>query len=513
VLVVVSGLVVAGCGVGSESSPTTARVVLGSVSRSVSATGTLQAISQQHLGFAEGGQLTEVLVSVGQQVAAGQALARIDDFAARTAFARAQARLSGEQARLDRLADGKLVDAARDDFERSRDVAEATRDEADAIDDANADLIGQLQHQLSADRQRLAESRRVAVADQARCNRSVTGGSGRYDGYGDYADTQTRDRRGLLFESPLNLHSPSCDRSGRGKAAVSYYERRIDEDQAALASARRRDDVQHAQRRVARAQALRDVTAARNAAEAAEVDRPHLLDEQAAQVAEAAAAVSVARRAIADTVLYAPTAGTVASINGAVGEYVGSGSGTTPLAPGGRVALPDLESGVGNKDHGNDGGQRPDPGSFITLKDVHSFQVVAPFAEADAAQLAVNQKVQVNFDAVPGLTKTGVLTALAPTGTQINDVTNYYATIVLTDADPRLRTGQTAQTNVIVGGVDNVLVVPTAAIQRAGNTGIVTLLQPDGTTRRVQVELGLVGDQTTQILSGLKLGQQVVMSS
>jgi hypothetical protein len=29
----------------------------------------------------------------------------------------------------------------------------------------------------------------------------------------------------------------------------------------------------------------------------------------------------------------------------------------------------------------------------------------------------------------------------------------------------------------------------------------------------VQVELGLVGDQTTQILSGLKLGQQVVMSS
>jgi len=406
-----------------------------------------------------------------------------------------------------------LVDATRDDYERSRDVAHATRDEADAIDDANADLIDQLSRELATDRRRMAEARRADAVDQARCNRSVTGGSGRYDGYGDYADAQTKDRRGLLFESPLDLHSPACDRSGQGKAAMSYYQRRIDDDQLSLASARRRDDVQHAQRKVARAESLRDMTAARNAAEAAEADRPHLLDEQAAEVAELAATVSEARRAIADTVLYAPTAGTVASINGAVGEYVGSGSGTTPLAPGGAVAIPELESGVGDKDQGNEGGQRPDAGSFVTLKNVRSFQVVAPFAEADAAQLAVNQKVQVNFDAVPGLTKTGVVTALAPAGTQINDVTNYYATIVLSDADPRLRTGQTAQTNVIVGGVDNVLVVPTAAIQRAGNTGVVTVLQPDGTTRRIQVEIGLVGDQTTQILSGLRLGQQVVLAT
>ena len=52
----------------------------------------------------------------------------------------------------------------------------------------------------------------------------------------------------------------------------------------------------------------------------------------------------------------------------------------------------------------------------------------------------------------------------------------------------------TAQAKVIVGGVDNALVVPTAAIQRGGSTGIVEVMQPDGTTRKVQVQLGMVGD-------------------
>jgi HlyD family secretion protein len=60
--------------------------------------------------------------------------------------------------------------------------------------------------------------------------------------------------------------------------------------------------------------------------------------------------------------------------------------------------------------------------------------------------------------------------------------------------------------------VNNVLVVPTAAIQRGGTTGVVQVLQSDGTTRQVQVQLGMVGDTTTQIVDGLAEGQQVVVA-
>jgi HlyD family secretion protein len=40
----------------------------------------------------------------------------------------------------------------------------------------------------------------------------------------------------------------------------------------------------------------------------------------------------------------------------------------------------------------------------------------------------------------------------------------------------------------------------------------VQVLQPDGTTRQVQVQVGMVGDSTTQVVDGLTEGQQVVVN-
>jgi HlyD family secretion protein len=83
---------------------------------------------------------------------------------------------------------------------------------------------------------------------------------------------------------------------------------------------------------------------------------------------------------------------------------------------------------------------------------------------------------------------------------------------VLNQVDPRLKGGLTAETKVIVGSADNVLVVPTAAVQRGGQSGVVQVMGPDGNPRQVQVNLGLVGDTMTEIVDGLKEGQQVVLA-
>jgi len=84
-------------------------------------------------------------------------------------------------------------------------------------------------------------------------------------------------------------------------------------------------------------------------------------------------------------------------------------------------------------------------------------------------------------------------------------------TVVLNELDPRLKDGQTAQANVVTGEVDNVLVVPSSAVQQAGSTGVVTVVDPDGKQRQVQVQLGMSGDNMVQVLSGLRMGQTVVV--
>jgi HlyD family secretion protein len=503
-------LIASSCG-SAAPAPPSVRVVKGSVNRTVSATGSLQPISEQKLGFAKGGRLVQLMVSVGQQVNAGQVLARVDDFDAQADLAEARARLDRELARLDKLQDSNNTDAAEEDADHAEDILGATRDQSDILDQANNDSVIRAQRQLDQDRKTLRQIQAQAKADQDKCNRSLTGNSHRYDGYGDSADLATKDKRGLLLENPLDAMSPSCKRAEHGKQAVASFQRKIDFTERGIQGWQRRSDLDQARQKIAEATARREAAAAKNAAKSAGRDLPHDIDEQEARIAEAESNVRRAQRSVANTTLIASVAGTVSSINGAIGEYIGSGAGTTARAPGG-AALPDMDSGASLDGNTNSKAYRPGGAAFLVLKNVNSFQVVVPFEESDAALIAPNQKVQVSFDAVPGLTRAGTVAAIAPTGTQIQSVNNYYATIVLNEVDPRLRGGLTAETKVIVGGVNTVLVAPTAAIQRGGNSGIVQVLQPDGTTRRVQVQLGLIGDTTTQILEGLSEGQQVVIA-
>jgi HlyD family secretion protein len=507
---------VAGCG-SAPGQPSAVRVERGSVARTVAATGTLQPITEQRLGFARGGRLIALLVSVGQQVSAGQVLARVDDFSARQDLSEAQARLAREQAQLEAVTDGRKVDAARDDAGHAEDVLSAIRDRMDTIRQTNNQMLAMAQQRLEQDRHDARAARTAQQGDQNRCNRSATGGSHRYGGYGDYLDAATRGNKGLLLESPLDPKSPSCTRAERGKQNVEFTQRRVTEDERAIVSVQRRVDIDEASERVSIENAKRDASSAGNAAGIASDEHPHDIDEQQADVQMARTEVQRAQRALQETTLIAPVAGTVGAINGQVGEFIGSGSGSTALAPGGRTGLPDLGSGASSGSTDSSGGSDdlaapPGAGSFLTLKNVNSFQIVVPFEESDAALVAPNQRVQITFDAVPDLERDGTIGAIAPTGAQIQDVNNYYATILLGQTDPRLKGGMTAQAKVIVGGVDNALVVPTAAIQRGGATGIVEVLQPDGTTRKVQVQLGMIGDSTTQVLDGLTEGQQIVVN-
>jgi HlyD family secretion protein len=518
-LVTVSSLVwgLTGCG-SSPALPSSVRVEPGSVDRTVSATGTLQPITEQRLGFSHGGRLVAVMVSPGQQVRAGEALARLDDFSARQELSEARARLSREQSKADRVGDGTKQDAAKDDADHAEDTLGAIRDRKDTVGESNDQGTDAAQQRLEEDRDSLREASREAGADQDRCNRSVTGGSHRYDGYGDYLDAESRDHKGAMLESPLDPKSPSCSRAERGKRSVSSSKHRIDGDERGVDDAQRRQDLDEASERVGVENAERDASSAGDAADTAREEHPHDVDEQRSNVSMARTEVRRAERALRDTTLTAPVAGTISSVNGQVGEFIDSGSGSTALAPGGgRTGLPDLSSSASSGSTDSSAGSQaapppPGAGALITLKNVNSFRIVAPFAESDAALVAPNQRVQVTFDAVPGLERDGTVGSISPTGAQVKDVNNYYATILLGQADPRLKAGMTAQAKVIVGGVDNTLVVPTAAIERAGATGTVEVLQPDRTTRRIQVQLGLQGDRTTQVISGLTEGQQVVVA-
>lgn len=145
------------------------------------------------------------------------------------------------------------------------------------------------------------------------------------------------------------------------------------------------------------------------------------------------------------------------------------------------------------------------------LNNINSFQAVVPFEESDAAKVAPNQAVNVTFDAIPDLQLPGTVLSIAPNGVNISGVTNYYATVLLTQTDPRLKAGQTAEANVITNALNNVLVVPNSAVINSGGHSYVDVPGPNGAPTRQQFTPGAVGDHNTQVLGGLSEGQHILL--
>jgi HlyD family secretion protein len=534
----VAGLgVAAGCG-GEPPPPPTGRVERGTVVTKVAASGSLSALRQQNLGFPRNGQLREVMVKVGDRVQPGQVLARLDDFLLRQTLNRLQGQLNSQQAVFNRLVAAPTVEGAHDTLEQARRILAATKDSVDALAAADASATRQAHKQLDFDSYLLDKAQEQLRADQMSCSATGgvpytppppsngvarTGGSNSSVGVGPaQAALDNPARVGPVSAgatgpagSAGGNGNPACNRIAQDQDNVVSARRTVVSDKASLDAAQQKEKVDRTQGQVSIEEARQNVVTAQNTLESAATERPFDIDQQVALVASAAADVAAAQRDVDDTVLRAPVGGTVSVLNGVVGEYVQASQNTSPLAPGATAAIPGLNATTSTSGNslGNPatGAQRPGGTQFLVLDDVNTFQVVVPFEESDAAKVTPNQKVNVTFDAIPDLTRAGTVVSVAPSGSSISSVINYYVTVVLNETDPRLKDGQTAQARVITNQVDDVLTVPNSAVRKRGDQSTVTTIDANGTQQQVRFQAGLVGDDRTQVISGLREGQQVVL--
>jgi HlyD family secretion protein len=486
----------------------TLRVDRGTVTTTVSASGTLVAISEQNLGFSDRGQVKELLVGVGAQVTAGQVLARLDDFAVQQTLAQEQATLAQQQAELDRARGGNSVKAAGRTLDQAKEILEATKEEVDATNDKNKSATDRARKQLDFDREVLERAEEELRRDQEDCDsdddedESTTTTTSAAPTTSAEADSDSN-----VTGASASTSTDPCSEIDSDITAVEDAKRTVLSSETSLDTAEHQEDVDAASGQVSIANAEQSVVTAENDQGSADVDRSADIAAQEAVVRNAEAAVKIAQQNVDNTVLHAPVAGVVSAINGTVGEFIDAASATTAMAPGSSAKLPDSsddESGTTGDSAG---------GAFITLDNLNTFQLVVPFEESDAARVAVNQSVDVTVDAIPDLTAKGTVLSIAPSGTSSSGIVEYYATIVLADgADSRLRDGQTALADVIVETVDNVLRVPSAAVSRdASGTTTVQVRGEDGQGVPTPFEAGTVGDEYTQVASGLREGQELLL--
>jgi HlyD family secretion protein len=146
------------------------------------------------------------------------------------------------------------------------------------------------------------------------------------------------------------------------------------------------------------------------------------------------------------------------------------------------------------------------------IEDLSHLLVDVPVAEVDINRVKLAQPAGLTFDAITGKTYNGKVTEVAPFGTTQSGVVNFSVTVELTDADASVRTGMTANVNLTVEQLNDVLLVPSQAVRLQNNQRIVYLLE-NGQPLAVPVTLGSNANSMTQIIRGnVKAGDVVILN-
>ena len=127
--------------------------------------------------------------------------------------------------------------------------------------------------------------------------------------------------------------------------------------------------------------------------------------------------------------------------------------------------------------------------------------------ELDIIHVHPGQRVNIAVDALEDVTLTGVVEKIAPLGNTETSVTTYDVYVGLTgEIDSRVLGGMNVTGEIVISSEENALTIPTEALIREGARWRVTMA--DGEARGV--EIGLMTDSRTEIVSGLSEGERIL---
>lgn len=199
------------------------------------------------------------------------------------------------------------------------------------------------------------------------------------------------------------------------------------------------------------------------------------------------ARIAVAKEAIRRTILLAPFDGTIAEINGELGEYV------TPSPPG-----------------------IPTPPA-VDLIDNTCLYISAPIDEVDAPSVEQGMPARITLDAIPDRYFEGQVKRIAPYVLEVEKqarTVDVEASFTNPEDYQRLLPGYSADLEIILETRDNTLRIPTEALLPTTNDEhkILVYNEADSLLYERSIVTGLSNWKFTEVREGLEEGELVVVS-
>lgn len=151
----------------------------------------------------------------------------------------------------------------------------------------------------------------------------------------------------------------------------------------------------------------------------------------------------------------------------------------------------------------------------LTIANLNEMIVNAHINQADVTRLKIDQEVDMEVEAVPGLKMKGTIQRIAPQATIRNGIKGFATRILLVNIDPQVRPGMTANLSIPVASVANVPTVPLAAVFTEMGERYCYVVKEDA-NREYQYEkrpvtIGVADYARVEIQTGLKPGELVAL--
>jgi len=517
----------------SKKSPeyTTFKVIKGTLTQSIDATGKVESAESINLNFKTTGRIASILVKVGDKVTAGQTLAtleskalqsRIDDARAKLAQAQAdyQKLLAGASAEEIKIAENTVsqkkqdLTAAKNNLTRLKSlrdtellnlkeaaittlkneiiIAQGAMDEIDnTLNDQDAkdtlsiknsgalveaknnqiianDAVNQSKEKINLINSRSLDSEVLAALDNLKETLSLVA-------------TTLSNTLDVLAATITSSQLSEAELDAL-KSNIKTQQTKINTAQTNIQTAKSNwtNKISYYKDQVAAAEDA--IKQAEKALQIAESElalkktppRQFEIDAAQAKINQAQASLNLAYANLADTIITAPIKGVITKKNYEKGEQ------TTLNTP------------------------------VLEMIGESNLQIEVNIPESDIAKVKTGQKVEITLDAFGDDKKfAGTVTFIDPAETVVEGVVYYKTKIQINEPQTQIKPGMTANLTIYTNKKDGVLIIPLRAIKSKGGKKYVEVLENGTLTQRI-ITTGLQGNQGVEVTSGLKEGEEVV---
>lgn len=150
----------------------------------------------------------------------------------------------------------------------------------------------------------------------------------------------------------------------------------------------------------------------------------------------------------------------------------------------------------------------------MTIGDTSEVYVKGKVDESDIGKVYLGQPARIKVESFKDKTFTGKVTRISPMGNEKDNVTTFEVRVSITNPGGELKANMTANAEIILEEHKNVLHVPEAAlVYDKDKKASVEIPDPRGKDgkKKVPVQVGISNGARTELLGGLKEGDQVVL--